>query len=236
MNEIFIKQLINDYHIPKRILGKKDHIFTVNEVNNTFSFRNSSDLSIFISHGRIFLRSDDRDLVGVLRDEYKSYPGQWFAEVANMDRLARVLEDFSMKIDNVYPLLTTRDDFKRAKAYSFKRIEKDQIKDFKGLSVHCFLFNNDDKLALAYYDKGKLLALGGTSYDGLFTDEIGVEKFTNDHKGLATALVNELAYLTLRENDQVCPIYTTQFSHSQSINLAMRAGFEMNMAISASRK
>ena len=43
-------------------------------------------------------------------------------------------------------------------------------------------------------------------------------------------LVNNLAYMVMKKNINITPIYSTQFSHIKSINLANRSGFDMAMA------
>ena len=43
-------------------------------------------------------------------------------------------------------------------------------------------------------------------------------------------LVNNLAYIVMNENKDITPIYSTQFSHIKSINLARKAGLNMTMA------
>lgn len=42
-------------------------------------------------------------------------------------------------------------------------------------------------------------------------------------------LVNHLAYRVIKNNPDITPIYSTQFSHIRSINLANRANFCMAM-------
>lgn len=48
-------------------------------------------------------------------------------------------------------------------------------------------------------------------------------------------MVRSLAIQIKAENSHVSPIYTTQFSHTASINTAIRAGFDMNVCICANK-
>lgn len=237
MNKNFKKQLMNDYYLSRKEFDRRDHIFVANTPDGSFSFRFLSDLSIFISQGRLFVRSSNEDLIKILKKEYESYPGQWFLEAKNIYKLMDILKKFSFKIDNIYPILIPKNNFKRLARVKFYRLNKDEILSYKGTSVHSFLFNEDDRIGLSFYDQDKLICLAGASYDGLFTNEIGVEKydFSKKYKGIASQIVNEISYLLMEESPGVCPIYTTQFSHNDSINVALRAGFTIHTVLNANK-
>ena len=119
--------------------------------------------------------------------------------------------------------------------YKFRRINKNDFCKFKGISNMCFSFDDGyykDMDALAYYDKDKLVGLTGINVNSKYLWEFGVEKFSYDKKynGIMPILVNNLAYIIMNENPNITPIYSTQFSHIKSINLANRSGFKMAMA------
>lgn len=54
--------------------------------------------------------------------------------------------------------------------------------------------------------------------------------FDSKYKDIMPILVNNLAYIVMKENKDVTPIYETQFSRIKSINLANMSGFDMAMA------
>lgn len=100
-----------------------------------------------------------------------------------------------------------------------------------------FAFDDDDRIGISLHDGNKLIALCGASTIGKYLRSLGIEKFYFDdkYKGLSSSIVRSLALQTKTENSSVSPIYTTQFSHTSSINTAIRAGFEMNVCICANK-
>ena len=59
--------------------------------------------------------------------------------------------------------------------------------------------------------------------------DIGVEKFdfSPNYREVTPILINNLAVLAQKENPDITVIYTTQFSHVNSINLAIRSGYQL---------
>ena len=102
----------------------------------------------------------------------------------------------------------------------------------------CFCFDDDDRMGLAHYDENKLIGLAGASVSGKYLWDIGLEKFSFDKKyrGLAVSLLKALSTIIKEENKDISPITATQFSHTKSINTAIRAGFEMNLCITGKKK
>ena len=84
-----------------------------------------------------------------------------------------------------------------------------------------------DRLGIGYELDGDLVAVAGASQNGRYCWEIGVELLDPAfrHQGIASRSVQQLtAEIQLRRQD-VLPLYGTQFSHVQSMNVAIRAGF-----------
>ena len=184
----FKKQIMNDYSISKVQLNDKGNIFVVNEPDESFLFYDRAPFSAICTGGKVFMRSKNPDLIDKLRENFKAYPGAWFAEAANIRKLDGILGKFSMEIDNFFPLMTFSDRNVRVKEFEFSKIDKEEIPSFKGKSKMTFCFDEDDRLGLAFYDEENLIALAGSSYMGKYLWDIGVEKFDNDDKyqGLAT--------------------------------------------------
>ena len=112
------------------------------------------------------------------------------------------------------------------------------MEKFKNKSKMCFCFDDDDRMGLAFYDRDRLIALAGASQSGKYLWDIGLEKFSFDQKyrGIGTEMLIAISKIIKEENPAISPFTSTQFSHSRSINTAIRAGFEMNLLITARKK
>ena len=229
----FKNQLLNDFSITKEEFDLGKNIFTVNDVHESFLFYNKYSFSIIISSNRIFVRSNNSDLINSLKNDYSDYPAQWFTEFENIKKLESILRNYNIKIDNFFPLMTFSNRYVRTKHFNFDRISKEDIQRFKGISNMPFTFDEDDRIGLSFYDNNKLVALCGASTIGKYLWSIGVEKFYFDktYEGVSSAIVRSLALIIKKEYPEISPIYTTQFSHTASINTAIRAGFDMNVCI-----
>ena len=139
--------------------------------------------------------------------------------------------------------------------YDFVMIDKKDIGKFKNKSKMCFCFDDDDRMGLAYYDSDRLIGLAGASQSGkylwgilgyrlvlvsvceLWKFLVMFEKFSFDEKyrGLGTEILVALSQIIKEENKDVSPFTSTQFSHTRSINTAIRTGFEMNLCITGKK-
>lgn len=238
MDNNFKNQLMNDFSISERDFYSKNNIFTLNKPTDDFLFHNRSDFSLICTANKVFMRSNNPKLIEKLESAYKDYPGEWFAEAPNIRALEKILAEFGMGIDNFFPLMTFSDREVGLRDFDFRRIGRNEIQNFKDLTRMSFCFDEDDRLGLAYYDGDSLIALAGASYSGKYLWDIGLEKFSSDEKyqGLAASLLRKLTLLIRKENPDISPITTTQFSHTKSINTSIRAGYEMNLCITGSKK
>ena len=229
----FKNQILNDFSITEGEFDSGKNIFSVNDVHESFLFYNKYSFSIIISSNRIFVRSNNSDLINCLKNDYSDYPAQWFTEFENIKKLESILRNYNIKIDNFFPLMTFSNRYVRTKHFNFDRISKEDIQRFKGISNMPFTFDEDDRIGLSFYDNNKLIALCGASTIGKYLWSIGIEKFYFDKKyeGVSSAIVRSLALIIKKEYPEISPIYTTQFSHTASINIAIRAGFDMNVCI-----
>lgn len=231
----FKRQILNDFSISEEEFDYGGNIFVVNNPNDKFLFYNKSLVSIIIFGNRIFVRSNDNKLIEELKNEYHSYPGQWFTEFGNIKRLESILNNYKLKIDNFFPLMTFSDRYVKTRNFTFDRIDKKDIMKYKDISNMPFTFDDDDRIGISFHDENKLIALCGASAIGKYLWSLGIEKFYFDekYKGLSSSMARSLALQIIDENSCVSPIYTTQFSHTDSINTAIRAGFVMNVCICA---
>ena len=93
----FKRQILNDFSISEEEFDYGGNIFVVNNPNDTFLFYNKSLVSIIIFDNRIFVRSNDNKLIEELKNEYHSYPGQWFTEFDNIKKLESILKNISSR-------------------------------------------------------------------------------------------------------------------------------------------
>ena len=234
----FKRQIMNDFSISEEEFSSKNNLFTYNEPEKDFLFYNRSDFSLICTNDKVFMKSNNQKLIEKLEATYKAYPGQWFAESANIRKLSQILKDFDIEIDNLFPLMTYSNKKIQPSNHKFIRIEKESIEKYKGKSKMAFCFDKDDRLGLAYYDEDKLIALAGASVSGKFLWDIGFEKFSYDpkYRGIAVDLLESLVAIIMEENFETSPITATQFSHTKSVNTSIRAGFEMNLCITGKKK
>lgn len=234
----FKKQLMIDFSLSEEEFTLGDNVFTNNEPTEDFLFYNRSDFSLICVDNRVFMRSENRKLIEKLKTTYRDYPGQWFSEAHNIRKLSSILADFAIEIDNFFPLMTYSRKEKPNLYHDFVRIYKEDIEKFKNKSKMCFCFDDDDRMGLAFYDRERIIALAGASQSGKYLWDIGLEKFYFDqkYKGVGTEMLIAISQIIKEENPDISPFTSTQFSHSRSINTAIRAGFEMNLLITARKK
>lgn len=236
MNSNLEKQLLNDFLLDSKSLNNNTNYFIVNNSDVGFLTYNNHKLAINVLPNKILFRSDNKTLIDTLKREYRDYPAAWFFEFPNILKLKDILGDFDIAIKNMGPIYVANNSFKKIESdYKFMRIDKKDFYKFKSISNMCFAFDDGyykDMDALAYYDKDKLVGLTGVNVNSKYLWEFGVEKFSYDskYKNIMPILVNNLAYIVMKENIGVTPIYSTQFSHIKSINLANKSGFDMAMA------
>lgn len=234
----FKKQIMNDYSISSGEFKDRKNIFTVNKPEESFLFYDKAPFSAICVGGKVFMRSEDHDLIDELRENFKDYPGAWFAEAANIRKLDKILGEFGIETDNFFPLMSFSDREVLVKDFEFTRIEKEDISKFKGNTKMAFAFDEDDRIGISFYDDKGLVALAGASVSGKYLWDIGLEKFSEspDYQGLSASILRSLSLIIKEENEDISPITATQFSHTRSINTAIRAGFEMNLCITGRKK
>lgn len=236
MDRNLLRQLKHDFDISEDLILNGNNIFTYNQSNKEFIYYNQCSLAINCAGDSLLVRSSNKKLLDELEKSYKDYPAVWFMEFDNIRKLEEILTKHDMTVKNMGPLMTTSRDFRRIEStYEFTRLKKKDFIKFKGITKFAFAFDDDDRMALAYYDKDKLIAIVSASYNSKYLWEIGVEKFSYDsiYRNVASYLVNNLTFLVKKENPDVSTIYTTQFSHTKSINVAINAGYQFSLSLIA---
>lgn len=232
------RQIMNDFSIGEEEFNSKYNIFTHNNPEDDFLFYNRADFSMICSNNKVFMRSDNQKLIEKLEDKYKAYPGQWFSEAKNIRKLSSILGEFDIEIDNFFPVMSFSYRKIWVKDFEFTRIDKEDIGRFKGKTKMAFAFDEDDRIGLGFYDGKELIALAGASVSGKYLWDIGLEKFSEspDYQGLSASILRSISLIIKEENEDISPITATQFSHTRSINTAIRAGFEMNLCMTGRKK
>ena len=91
---------MNDYQVSSDDFKGKNNFFTVNKADESFLFYNKAPFSALCTGGKVFMRSDNHELINKLKKNFKEYPGAWFAETANIRNLSKILGEFGIEIDN----------------------------------------------------------------------------------------------------------------------------------------
>ena len=237
MDPNLTKQLENDFDSKiENLLDGKNH-FVLNNHNYDFLSYNQHPLAINCVGKSLLVRSSDKKLLEELEIEYSDYPAEWFMETQSLMKLQNILKNYDMTIINMVPIMVPSRNFKKIESpYKFTRIKEEDFLKFKGIAKFAFSFDTGiwkDRLALAYYDDDKLIAIAGSNQNSKYLWEIGVEKFDNNpkYKNLTSDLVNNLVSIARDENPEVTVIYSTQFSHVKSMNVAVRASYDFAFTV-----
>lgn len=231
-----VRQLENDFDNKIEVLLDGKNHFIYNEAKTDFLYCNQDKLAINCVGNSLLVRSSSKRLLNELEETYFDFPAAWFMEMDNIFKLQNILKKYDMSLNNMGPIMATRPSFTKFESdYEFKRIDKKDYNKFKGLVKFAFSFDEeifDDQLVLSYYDGEKLIAIAGASRNSKYLWDIGVEKFdfSPKYKEVTPILINNLALLANKENPDITVIYTSQFSHVNSINLAIRAGYQFAFA------
>lgn len=237
MDSNVIKQLENDFgNKIDDLLDGKNH-FILNDYDDSFLSYNRHPLAINCVGNSLLVRSSDKNLLEEVEREYSDYPAEWFMEVPNLIKLQDILKNHKMTLKNMAPIMGPSRSFKKIESpYEFTRIKEEDFLKFKGVTKFAFSFDDGiwkDRLALAYYDNERLIAIAGANQNSKYLWKIGVEKLDQNpkYKNLSSDLVNNLVNIAREENPEITVIYSTQFSHVKSINLAARAGYDFAFSL-----
>ena len=235
MDHNIIKQLKNDFG-NINLLDSKNH-FILNDYDDSFLSYNRHPLAINCVGNSLLVRSSDKNLLKELEREYNDYPAEWFMEVPNLIKLQDILKNHKMTLKNMAPIMGPSRSFKKIDSPDeFTRIKEEDFIKFKGVTKHAFSFDDGiwkDRLALAYYDNERLIAIAGANQNSKYLWEIGVEKFDKSpkYKNVTSYLVNNLVNIAREENPEITVMYSTQFSHVKSMNVAIRAGYDFAFSL-----
>lgn len=221
------KQLAIDLTQP--LTGENQFVCGTGHPSMRFWARN--DGMILIMDGTLLCRVDDPLLLNELKETYHDANAQWFGEMKNLKRLKVILSKYDYEIVNYGPFFTPSSEFKIYKDPSIILFEADALKQFKSHPVFtqplCFDPFDKDILAMGIEHEGEVVALAGMNHNGKHALELGIEVMdTFQKKGYATRLIKAITSEAMKRYSDKLILYGTQFTHNQSINVAIRAGFK----------
>ncbi len=233
MKELIKKQFSVDFNCPLEAL--EENVFVTYKSDNNSRYKARSKGSIVCYNGKLYVRTEEERLTQKLKHKYNQKNSDWFLELPNLRELKDELAEFDLKIESINPFLIPIKEKMITDKWDgkFVFIEKEAILNFKKdkriTEAFCYSENDPDQIGLAYYEKNELKAICGANWNGKYTWEIGIEVLDHqfEKKGVATALVRNLTSKILLDHPNVLIVYSTSFSHVNSMNVAINAGFKI---------
>ena len=227
------QQFCREMGITRQHLRENRHIFCRKKADVTFRHWGQGKGDILCYAGKLLVRMEDEAALHALRDRFIQDEPQWFFTMDSLTDLRSILATHGLKMVNMAPFFVPDTVFapeKENEAFVYHGPET--VRRF--LDAHpqlSYAFSYDagekgDKAALAYYDAGQLVAACGASWMAPTMWEMGVQKVVSGAKyqGIASQLVRRMVANIMQEHPAILPVYGTQFSHTQSMNTALRAG------------
>ncbi|MDU3153904.1 MAG: hypothetical protein E6706_06755 [Anaerococcus hydrogenalis] len=148
----------------------------------------------------------------------------------NIYKIDKIIGKYGQKIVNYGPVFEPNKNFKKIEgAFKFEKIDFKNAEKYK---KYKFIFDFDDpyfnsKFAYAYYDDKKLIGLGSFSKNSKYFWEFSCQKFSKNpkYKKIMAYMLNNMTYEILKNNKEIMPITASQFSHIDSMNLSINAGY-----------
>ncbi|WP_208559339.1 GNAT family N-acetyltransferase [Marinilactibacillus kalidii] len=234
IDQLILKQFAIDMDCSIEELQGAEHLFkTIKGTNKSRYWARNAGTIIFYKNN-LFCRTEDEVLTKKLKETYKNRAGEWFGDINNLIELNALLKPFDYKMSHYSPFFVPKNWTPlETDSSNLKIFEAAQLSSFKDDErfEESFLYDetDPDKLGIAHIVDDEIVAMIGTNHNGEYTWEIGVEIVEDYHsKGIATNLVKTMTKEIIERNNQtILPVYSTQFTHTKSINLAIRAGYKL---------
>lgn len=212
----------------------KNNLFVTSDSSLNSRYWARSNANIICFKDKILVRTNISELTEELKLTYSNINAEWFLEIENINKLNSILEQYGLTIERLAPFFIP----KKIIHYNdhdlpIKFFNQSDILKFQSnpIITEAFCYSNDDpdQLGIGYYHDSELVAICGANKNGKYTWEIGVEILDNSFKGkgIATTLVKLLMAKIQSENPDIIPVYSTSFSHVNSINVAINAGCKL---------
>lgn len=231
MRNLTRKQILYDCGLENDDLVENKNIFLNMKFKKESLTYNLYPTSIIGFGKNVLIKSDNKKMLEELKDELEDFPSEWFFEYENIYKIDKIIGKYGQKIVNFGPVFEPNKNFKKIKG-SFK-FEKIDLKNAEKYKKYKFIFDFDDpyfnsKFAYAYYDYEKLIALASFSKNSKYLWEFSCQKFSKDpkYKKLMSLMLNNMTYEILKNNKEILPITSSQFSHIDSMNLSINAGYK----------
>ncbi|ERL65973.1 hypothetical protein [Schleiferilactobacillus shenzhenensis] len=227
-HDLINQQLALDFSCPPTVFDQPRSFFTTAPAVPGARYWARDRGTIVCLRDRLFCRTDNAKLTAALSATFAKAPGQWFMETANLYLLDKILAPYGLAIANHGPFFVPPAFFPVPPA-------DPHFLPFAETPVPIFHFSKKDgpdsldhsnQFSVQYTANGDIRAVANADQDGAHTWEIGIELLDPDyaHQGVATQLVHRLVANLQALRPNVLPVYGTQFSHTRSMNVAIRAG------------
>ena len=212
-----------------------EQIININEAKRMAGARYFGELDPFfrviIYHGEMYMSADKR-ILNWCREKYGLYKPEWFCKYENLRVLDNKLREYGYEIQDTHVYFLPdleAGEYEFEVPFRLKWYDENEVDVYRKANPfkHAlgFISEAPDVIAVAALDEGdEPIAMAGASRDSNSMWQIGVDVTKGyGHKGLAVYLVTTLKERIL-EMGKV-PFYGTSESHSNSMDVAIRAGF-----------
>ncbi|MGX4686239.1 GNAT family N-acetyltransferase [Vagococcus sp. JNUCC 83] len=231
-NKLLKKQFQIDFNCNENPMKQSIFVTEKSSIDSRYWARGQADIVCF--KNKLLVRTENNKLTDELKELYSNKNNEWFLEPDNILHLNHLLQKYHLKIGRMAPYFIPKAIIKKNdidtnfKLFTPYDIEKLKVTGFKS-EAFCFSEQDPDQLGFGYYYDNKLVAICGANKNGKYTWEMGVEildkKFCG--QGIATKLIETLTSKIQHTEKHIIPVYSTSFSHTTSINVAINSGFKL---------
>jgi len=232
MNELLIKQIMEDYSCTREdILDHQNHfaIFKINEGRRRYPHIDETFLRGIIINSK-FIFSGKKEIIDCLEKELKEEEGQWLLEPENLIKLTNVLDQFNYELSMVHPYYISEKPSIISNNYEVTIYNQEELQKFKDDERFDEAFGSHEEMpdiiAASISMNGEIVGMAGASKDSPYMIQIGINVFEGyEGKGIGTTLVSTLKNKILEMG--YLPYYGTSFSHLASQKVALHSGFDV---------
>lgn len=229
---ILHQQFAIDFACSEDVFNQEKNFFTTNQATKA-SRRNAREFGMIVCYNNhLFVRTESEQVTEALQKKYGTTSGAWFLEFKSIQNLTELLANYQLRIAKIRPFLIPKTIGKPQVDSHFRYLSEQEIpalkQDTRIINAFEYLTEEPDKIGYGYFDP-TLKAIAGANTNGTYTWELGIEILSDDlrAKGVATKLIQGITTRIQEMEPTILPIYSTAWSHNRSLNVAIRAGFQM---------
>lgn len=216
-------------------IKEMNNLFVTAKPNNQMRYWARNEGAIIFSDNRLLCRTDNEELTADLKKEFQDVQAEWSGELSYLRKLEGIVKKYDYEIVNYKPFFipnemkeVPKEHEKHLTFYYGKEIKQFQS-DERFQESFLYGESDPDKIGVSYKVADKIVGMAGANSNGKYVWEIGIEVFEGYRgKGLATVLVSAITNKIIADNDgEIIPTYGTQFTHTKSMNVAIRSGYKM---------